>query len=107
MPEISLTDFVDFLIKSGTPKLTKVTQIKQRPDYNPNPYFKDESPTKHRIQAVLELMRVALDAAACDRKIAVLDVTNSRIMELTQNGPNLKPLLEGEAASFVQIWNSL
>lgn len=35
MPDISLTDFVDFVISSGTPKLTKVLQIKRRGDYQP------------------------------------------------------------------------
>ena len=35
MPDISLTDFVDFVIKSGTPKLTKVRAIKNRPEYEP------------------------------------------------------------------------
>jgi len=29
MPEISLTEFVDFVIKSGTPKLTEVKRIKR------------------------------------------------------------------------------
>lgn len=33
--EISLTDFIEFIIKSGTPKLTLVKQIKNRPDYHP------------------------------------------------------------------------
>lgn len=35
MPEISLTDFVDFVVKAGTPKLTKVRQIKERGEYGP------------------------------------------------------------------------
>jgi len=35
MAKISLTDFVDFVIKSGTPKLTKVRQIKERGEYSP------------------------------------------------------------------------
>jgi len=35
MPEISLTDFVDFVVKAGTPKLTKVRQVKDRGDYDP------------------------------------------------------------------------
>lgn len=35
MPEISLTDFVDFVVKSGTPKLTKVRQLKERGAYDP------------------------------------------------------------------------
>lgn len=30
MPEISLTEFVDFVIKSGTPKLTEVRRIKRQ-----------------------------------------------------------------------------
>jgi hypothetical protein len=32
---ISLTDLVDIVSKSGSPKATKVTQIKLRPDYQP------------------------------------------------------------------------
>jgi hypothetical protein len=35
VPEISLTDFVDIVSKSGTPKATKVVQVKARPDYEP------------------------------------------------------------------------
>ena len=35
MPDISLTDFVDFVIKSGTPRITKVKEIKSREQYNP------------------------------------------------------------------------
>lgn len=39
--EISLTDFVEFVIKSGSPKLTLVKQIKHRPDYHPSTdYYK-------------------------------------------------------------------
>lgn len=33
--EISLTDFVDFVCKSGSTKLTKVKQIKSRGEYSP------------------------------------------------------------------------
>ena len=33
--EISLTDFVDFVIRSGTPKVTKVREIKNRKKYEP------------------------------------------------------------------------
>jgi len=32
---ISLTDFVDFVLKTGKPKLTKVKEIKKRDKYNP------------------------------------------------------------------------
>jgi hypothetical protein len=35
MIRISLTDFVDIATKSGTPKATKVAQVKARPDYDP------------------------------------------------------------------------
>lgn len=35
MPKISLADFVDIVSKSGTPKATKVAQVKNRPPYNP------------------------------------------------------------------------
>jgi hypothetical protein len=35
MPEISLTDFVDFAISSGAPKLTKVRTVKNRGAYDP------------------------------------------------------------------------
>ena len=33
IPPISLTDFVDFVAASGVPKMTKVREIKYRPDY--------------------------------------------------------------------------
>lgn len=35
MPQISLTDFVDIVAKSGRPKATKVRQVKDRPEYEP------------------------------------------------------------------------
>jgi hypothetical protein len=35
MIDISLTDFVDFVSKSGSAKLTKVKQVKERDDYHP------------------------------------------------------------------------
>jgi hypothetical protein len=35
MPSISLTEFVDFVLASGSPKMTKVRQIKHQPDYKP------------------------------------------------------------------------
>jgi hypothetical protein len=35
MPVISLTDFVDFINKTGPPRLTKVRNIKTRPEYSP------------------------------------------------------------------------
>jgi hypothetical protein len=35
MPKLSLTDFIDVVSKSGSPKVTKVKQIKNRPAYQP------------------------------------------------------------------------
>lgn len=35
MPDLSLTDLVDVISASGTPKYTKVKQIKERPPYSP------------------------------------------------------------------------
>lgn len=35
MAVISLTDFVDIVSKSGTPKANKVASVKERPDYEP------------------------------------------------------------------------
>jgi len=35
MPQISLTDLVDIVSKSGTPKAAKVAQVKARPAYEP------------------------------------------------------------------------
>lgn len=35
MPQISLTDFIDVVAKSGRPKATKVRQVKERPEYEP------------------------------------------------------------------------
>jgi len=35
LPKISLTDLVDIVSKSGTPKATKVAEVKARPDYEP------------------------------------------------------------------------
>lgn len=39
MPKLSLSDVVDVISKSGTPKATKVTQIKNRPAYMPQTDF--------------------------------------------------------------------
>ncbi len=48
--KISLTDFVDIASKSGTPKATKVAQVKARPDYDPR--FDFYKPIRERITEV-------------------------------------------------------
>lgn len=35
MPQLSLTDFVDIISRSGTPKAHKVAEVKNRPPYEP------------------------------------------------------------------------
>lgn len=199
MPDISLTDFVDFVIRAGSPKLTKVVEIKQRSDYSPafdfwkplrdgirdfhkaggmnksdldqimfgtsdpkklrrypeairaykkflgrkqitwfipptdiwshsglnvrvNPelgleidgqrhiiklYFKEEAPTKNRLQVILELMRLSLGSGLNNTNIfSVLDVSNTRLTSSVSTA-TVGPLLKGEAASFVQIWEAI
>ena len=39
MTAISLTVFLDFVTSSGSPKLTKVIEVKKRPDYHPSTDF--------------------------------------------------------------------
>ena len=196
MPEISLTDFVDFVIKAGSPKLTKVRDIISRGEYSPaldfwkaarehisefhrdtidlgvlgepvhsrkkqrydaafagykkflrrvgnpsyfappserwtssglvvrvNPevgllvnnkrhaiklYFKDEEPTKHRLHAVLELMRISLKKGRFeDMIVAVLDVAKSKLITADRKDPGFAILLAAEAQAFMAIWNSL
>jgi len=50
MNKISLTDFVDIASKSGTPKATKVAQVKARPDYDPR--FDFYKPIREQITEV-------------------------------------------------------
>lgn len=196
LPEISLTDFVDFVIKAGSPKLTKVREIVNRGEYSPafdfwkaarehiadvhrgkiklgeidpaldpkkrhryeaairgyskfmgkagetryfeppserwtssgltvrvNPelglfmdgrrylvklYFKDEEPTKHRLNAVLELMRITLKKKPFDDvTVAVLDVANNKLIPQTREDPGFHILLAAEAQAFMAMWTSL
>jgi hypothetical protein len=200
MPEISLTDFVDFVVKAGTPKLTKVRQVKERAEYEPasdfwktlreaiidfhrsgsrdkhlfdrvlsnltdrkkrnrypeaikgykkflgrkqiqwfepskalwsnagldvriNPelglaisgernltklYFKDEKLEKRKVDVVLALMEDALRRKIeTSDKIAILDVSSNALFPSEGLRNNIVPLLIGEAASFVTIWDQL
>jgi len=51
MPEISLTDFVDFTSASGTSKLSKLKQFKSRPEYEPAFDFYKKGPSLLHILA--------------------------------------------------------
>jgi hypothetical protein len=196
MPEISLTDFVDFVNKIGPPRLTKVKDIKTRPVYSPaldfwkplreairdfhkagkpldpvlggiertkkaarypaaltaykkflrkkqldwfeppvgiwtygelqvrvNPelglrlngkdyvvklYFKDEPLPRRRLAVVFQLMGIALqDKLTAGHSLAVLDVSNSKLLLPDPNAPDVTALLIGEAAAFIAMWNAI
>ena len=70
-------------------------------------YFKGEKLTKQRIDLVTYLLRNRLQAARDEACFAVLDVANGKLHTHQENGVDLMPLLMGEAASFVAIWESL
>jgi hypothetical protein len=195
---ISLTDFVDFSIRAGAPKLTKVKEIMNRGPYSPymdywkparkgiqefhesgstdkeqlndiyqglgdrkkllnyfgmikaykkflgdkqitwfqpesniwtngelsvrvNPelgleingtkhfvklYFKDEKLKQSRMHIVFEMMRTSL-INIDNAKLSILDIANSKLITMRSNQMDLRSLLDGEAASFVSMWNSL
>jgi hypothetical protein len=50
MPRLSLTDLVDIVSKAGSPKATKVKQVKNRQDYNPATDF--YKPLRERLVAL-------------------------------------------------------
>ncbi len=194
MPEISITDFTDFILRTGPPKISKVTEVFKRGEYDPahdfwkllresicefhegklsqltfnatgasekkrvryeegikgykkflsamkgnqwfdpahskwqyedlvvriNPedgfvieskpvlvklYFKQVPLTQAIIQVALCLMREA--QANKQYRVAYLDVARSKLhLEKTAN-PQMSALLQGEAATFLAIWNSL
>jgi hypothetical protein len=197
--DVSLTDFIDFAIRVGSPKQTKVAQVKTRGPYSPavdfwkplrellqelhesaslsrkvlevfahrqtdpkkrnrypgavagyvkflgrkdvrwfvpprgvwkpsrlcvsvNPelgltvgcedhviklYFKDERLSKQRVDLVTFLLRKQLSTARPGARFAVLDVANAKLYSNQPSGVDLMPLLMGEAASFVAIWDSI
>jgi len=197
--DVSLTDFLDFAIRAGTPKLTKVAEVKRRGQYSPaadywrplrekiqelhesgsfdikaleqfagtyadpkkverysaavrgykrflgrkavswlkppysvwtpsrlrvriNPevglrvagskyilklYFKNERLSKYRVDLLTFLLRHQLSQSAPGAEFGVLDVANARLFPASQATTDLMPLLLGEAASFVAIWDGI
>jgi len=62
MRRLSLTDFVEIVSKSGTPKATKVRQIKERPEYNPSSdYYKQIR------EGIVQLHKDNLESNSLDR----------------------------------------
>ena len=70
-------------------------------------YFKDEKLTKSRVELLTFLLRNQLGAAEPDARFSVLDVSNSKLHTNQPKSVDLMPLLLGEAASFVAIWDGL
>jgi hypothetical protein len=71
MIKISLTDFVDIAAKSGTPKATKVAEVKRRPDYEPRFDFykqiREEIIQTHRANRKSDSLRL-FPSRVTDRK---------------------------------------
>ena len=71
-------------------------------------YFKKERLSKRKIDVILEMMEQSLRRQLKQTtKVAVLDVTNSKLFSLSGRELDLEPLLIGEASSFVAIWNRI
>jgi hypothetical protein len=72
MIKLSLTDFVDITTKSGTPKATKVAEVKRRPDYDPRFDFykpiREEITQIHKTNRNGESLRSFIHALADRRK---------------------------------------
>ncbi len=82
MPQISLTDLVDIVSKSGTPKATKVAQVKARPDYEPA--FDFYKPLRDHI---IEVHRTGLDKKALSAFLAGIEDGKKRT--------NYPPVIDG------------
>lgn len=71
--ELSLTDFVDFVCKSGSTKLTKVKQIKTREDYSPATDFykalREGIQDIHRKNGKKKELKTILDRVSDPKKI--------------------------------------
>lgn len=73
-------------------------------------YFKNEAPTRARVQAVLAIMDIGLGRkAAPSTQFAVLDVNQGRLMPPDGRWikSDMKALLKAEAGAFVQLWNDI
>ena len=69
-------------------------------------YFKEEKPTKQRLNVVLATMRVALNLG--DSAVpAVLDVSSCRLITPGLVGQDLLPMLQAQAIAFVHMWNAV
>lgn len=66
-------------------------------------YFKNEPLTQRRLPVVLQIMKSSLQ---CPANMAVLNVGKSRLFPLAEGAIDMTPLLIGEAASFLAMWEA-
>lgn len=85
------------IVVDGQPTLTKL-------------YFKNEAPTRARVEAVHAVLDVELGGRMkAGTRFAVLDVNNGRLMlpDARWSKSDMKALLTAEARAFVDIWNAI
>ena len=68
-------------------------------------YLKQEKLSKPRINIILSMMRSTF--ASKTYEVAVLDVVRGQLYKGSESSVSLSALLEGEAATFMAIWNSI
>ena len=100
VPEISLTDFVDFVIKAGSPKLTKVRELFNRGEYSPafdywkqlRDHIADTHQGKQRIGSVL---------AGCGKTRLEADAVPGNTLVSTAQPDKKKACVEKTSSSWM------
>lgn len=71
-------------------------------------YFKADALSKNRIAIIQLLLQMAFDDKVQQPvKYCVLDIRRNKIYPTASPDASLLPLLQGEAASFIAMWESL
>jgi hypothetical protein len=72
-------------------------------------WFDSSQPlTKPRADPLLHLLDITHGAGACsDATVAALDVLRGKLIKPTRLVPGIDALLKGEAACFLEMWESL
>ena len=70
-------------------------------------YFKAETLSKLRVDAINELMHQVLGSGKTHPTFSILDIRNSKLHSAPAPKPSLLPLLQGEALAFETIYRQL
>jgi len=70
-------------------------------------YFKADPLTKARTATVHHMMQSVIKSATGVSTMAMLDVRNSKLIKAGEFDASLTPLLQGEAASFAEIYKRI